>query len=86
MTPPDTDRTTPADPLAVILYRLNAIERRMDTLMTADLYTARDEAMHRRVEALEVAQDEAERALRQLVVGVVTTIAGAAITAGIVIL
>lgn len=82
----DHGSTPPPDPLAVILYRLAAIERRMDSLMTVELYTARDEALRRRMEALEAAQDESNRALRQVIIGVVTTVAGAAVAAGVVVL
>lgn len=83
----DHGNTPPSpDPMAVILYRLAAIERRMDSLMTVELYMARDEALRRRMEALEAAQDEANRTLRQVIVGVVTTVAGAAVAAGVVVL
>lgn len=81
----ERDRAEPADPVAVILYRLTQIERRMDHLMTTEVYVARDEATRRRLEALEAAQDEQERTLRQAVAGVITTVLGAAIVAGIAV-
>lgn len=79
--PPDN-----TDALAVILYRLEHIERRMDRLLTAELYTANHESVSRRVDALEAAQDEQERSLRQVVAGVITAVAGAAVIAGMTLL
>lgn len=71
------------DPLAVILYRLGQIERRMDRMMTAELYVARHEALQARVSELEREQDENARSLRQVVVGVVLAVLTAAVTAGL---
>ena len=57
MTPPDQHPALSrrlhgdpnGDPLAVVLYRLQQIENRMDRLLTAELYTARHEALQARV-------------------------------------
>ena len=73
------------DPLAVVLYRLQQIEKRMDQLLTVDLYLARHEALQSRVRELEREQEEAARTLRQAVVGVIVAVATAAITAGLTI-
>lgn len=75
----------PTDPMAVILYRLTQIERRMDHLMTAEVYVARDEAIRRRLESLEAAQDEQQRTVRQIIAGTITTSLGAAVVAGIAV-
>ena len=74
------------EPLAVVLYRLEQIERRMDRLLTAELYTARHEALQARVTELEREQDEAARALRQVAVGLVLAVGTAVVTAGITVL
>ena len=71
------------DPLAIVLYRLQQIEARMDKLLTAELYVARHEALQLRVAELEREQDETARAVRQVVVGVVLAVLTAAVTAGI---
>lgn len=71
------------DPLAVVLYRLQQIEKRMDRLLTAELYTARHEALQARVLELERQQDEDGRTIRQIVVGLILAVATALITAGI---
>lgn len=76
----------PRDPTAVILYRLEQIERRIDRLLTLEVYTARDESTTRRLEALEAQQDDADRSIRQLLAGLVTTVLGAAVVAGLTIL
>ena len=73
------------DPLAVVLYRLQQIEKRMDQLLTAELYMARHEALQSRVRELEREQEEAARTIRQAVVGVIVAVATAAITAGLTI-
>ncbi len=73
------------DPLAVILYRLQQIERRMDSMMSADLYAARHEALQARVKELEREQDESARSMRQIVVGVVLAVLTTAVTAGLAI-
>lgn len=73
------------DPLAVILYRLGQIERRMDRMMSAELYAARHEALQARVAELEREQDENARSIRQVVVGVVLAVLTAAVTAGLAI-
>ena len=73
------------DPLAVILYRLGQIERRMDRMMSAELYVARHEALQARVAELEREQDENARSIRQVVVGVVLAVLTAAVTAGLAI-
>lgn len=73
------------DPLAVILYRLGQIERRMDRMMTSELYVARHEALQARVSELEREQDENARSIRQVVVGVVLAVLTAAVTAGLAI-
>ena len=74
------------EPLAVVLYRLEQIERRMDRLLTAELYTARHEALQARVGELERKQDEAERSLRQVAVGLVLAVGTGLVTAGMTIL
>lgn len=74
------------DPLAVVLYRLQQIERRMDRMLTAELYQARHEALRGRVEELERQQGEADRSLRQVAVGLVLAVGTAVVTAGITIL
>lgn len=74
------------DPLAVVLYRLGQIEARMDRLLTAELYTARHEALEARVAALEREQDEAARSIRQVAVGLVVAVGTALVTAGMTIL
>lgn len=91
MTPAEQDqqrlRGDPhGDPLAVILYRLQQIERRMDQLLTAELYVARHEALQARVLELEREQDEATRSIRQVAVGLVVAVGTAVFTAGITIL
>lgn len=91
---PEQDRTETArlrgdphgDPLAVVLYRLGQIEARMDRLLTAELYTARHEALQARVLELEREQDEATRSIRQVAVGLVVAVGTAVATAGITIL
>lgn len=74
------------DPLAVVLYRLGQIEQRMDRMLSAELYTARHEALQARVAELERQQDESERSLRQVVVGLILAVGTAVVTAGITIL
>lgn len=74
------------DPLAVVLYRLGQIEQRMDRLLTAELYTARHEALQARVAELERQQDEDQRTIRQIVVGLVLAVGTGIVTAGITIL
>lgn len=74
------------DPLAVVLYRLGQIEQRMDRLLSAELYTARHEALQARVADLEREQDESARAIRQVVVGLVLSVGTAIVTAGLTIL
>ena len=74
------------DPLAVVLYRLEQIERRMDRLLTAELYMARHEALQGRVRELERKQDEADRSLRQVAVGLVLAVGTGLVTAGMTIL
>lgn len=71
------------DPLAVVLYRLQQIENRMDRLLTAELYTARHEALQARVAELERQQDESARSLRQVAVGLIVAVGTALVTAGI---
>ena len=71
------------DPLAVVLYRLGQIEARMDRLVTAELYTARHEALQSRVAELERQQDESARSIRQVVVGLVLAVGTALVTAGL---
>lgn len=71
------------DPLAVVLYRLEQIERRMDRLLTAELYTARHEAIQARVSELEQEQAEARRTMRQVVVGLILAAGTAIVTAGL---
>lgn len=91
MTPPDP---TPGpsrrlhgdpngDPLAVVLYRLQQIEKRMDRLLTVELYTARHEALQARVAELEREQEESARSIRQVAVAVVAAVLTAAVTAGL---
>lgn len=91
MTPPDyspgpSRRLTGdpnGDPLAVVLYRLQQIERRMDKLLTAELYTARHEALQARVSELERQQEESARSIRQIIVAVAGAVLTAAVTAGL---
>lgn len=71
------------DPLDVVLYRLQQIERRMDKLLTAELYTARHEALQARVAELERQQDESDRTIRQVVVGLILAVGTALVTAGL---
>ena len=71
------------DPLAVVLYRLGQIEQRMDKLLTAELYTARHEALQARVADLERQQDESDRTIRQVVVGLILAVGTALVTAGL---
>lgn len=71
------------DPLAVVLYRLQQIEKRMDRLLTAELYTARHEALQARVAELERQQEESARSLRQVIVAVAGAVLTAAVTAGL---
>lgn len=92
MTPAEREQETRlrgdphGDPLAVVLYRLGQIEQRMDRLLTAELYTARHEALQARVQELEREQDESARSLRQIAVGLVLAVGTAVVTAGITIL
>ena len=74
------------EPLAVVLYRLEQIERRMDRLLTAELYAARHEALQARVGELERKQDEAQRSLRQVAVGLVLAVGTGLVTAGMTVL
>lgn len=74
------------DPLEVILYRLGQIERRMDRLVTSELYTARHEALQARVLELEREAEESSRSLRQVAVGLVLAVGTAVVTAGIAVL
>lgn len=93
MTPTPEDRAEQArlrgdphgEPLAVILYRLQQIERRMDGLMTAELYVARHEALQARVRELEHQQDGANRSIRQVGVGLVVAVGTAVVTAGVTV-
>ena len=71
------------DPLAVVLYRLQQIEKRMDMMLTTELYTARHEALQARVLELERQQEEDGRTIRQVVVGLVLAVGTALITAGL---
>ena len=71
------------DPLAVVLYRLQQIENRMDRLLTAELYTARHEALQARVSELEREQEESARSIRQIIVAVAGAVLTAAVTAGL---
>lgn len=71
------------DPLDVVLYRLQQIERRMDKLLTAELYTARHEALQARVAELERQQDDDQRTIRQVVVGLILAVGTALVTAGL---
>ena len=71
------------DPLDVVLYRLQQIERRMDKLLTAELYTARHEALQARVTELERQPDESDRTIRQVVVGLILAVGTALVTAGL---
>lgn len=73
------------DPLDLILHRLDSIERRMDHLMTEEVYVAQDEAIRRRLESLEASKDEARRAVRQIIAGTIATVLGAAVVAGIAV-
>ena len=91
MAPPDRDPALSrrlhgdpnGDPLAVVLYRLQQIEQRMDRLLTAELYTARHEALQARVAELEREQEESARSIRQVAVAVVGAVLTAAVTAGL---
>lgn len=91
MTPPDQSPALSrrlngdpnGDPLAVVLYRLQQIEKRMDRLLTAELYTARHEALQARVSELEREQEESARSIRQVAVAVVGAVLTAAVTAGL---
>lgn len=74
------------EPLSVVLYRLEEIERRMDSLMSSELYSARHEAIQARVSEVEREQDEAQRSLRQIAVGLVLAIGTAVVTAGLTVL
>lgn len=74
------------DPLAVVLYRLEQIERRMDRLLTAELYVARHEALQARVADVERQQDEAARSIRQVAVGLAVAVGTALVTAGLTII
>ncbi len=74
------------DPLAVVLYRLEQIERRMDRLLTAELYVARHEALQARVAEVERQQDEAARSIRQVAVGLAVAVGTAVVTAGLTII
>lgn len=74
------------DPLAVVLYRLEQIERRMDRLLTAELYTARHEALQARVTDVERQQDEAARSVRQVAVGLAVAVGTGLVTAGLTII
>ena len=74
------------DPLAVVLYRLSQIERRMDHLLTAELYMARHEALQARVAEVERQQDEAARSIRQVAVGLAVAVGTALVTAGLTII
>lgn len=74
------------EPLSVVLYRLEQIERRMDRLMSSELYAARHEALQARVLEVEREQDESARSVRQIAVGLVVAIGAALATAGITIL
>lgn len=91
MTPPAEDeqhsfRGDPkGDPLNVVLYRLAQIERRMDRLLSAELYTARHEAIQARVEQLEREQDESNRSIRQIAVGLIVAVGTAVVTAAFTI-
>ena len=73
-------------PLAVVLYRLEQIEARMDHLLTAELYMARHEALQARVRELERQQDESQRSLRQVAVGLILAVGTGLVTAGMTIL
>lgn len=91
MTPPAEDeqnrfRGDPkGDPLNVVLYRLSQIERRMDRLLSAELYKARHEAIQARVEQLEREQDESNRSIRQIAVGLIVAVGTAIVTAAFTI-
>lgn len=76
---PDPER----DALALVLYRLEQIERRMDRLLTAELYTARHEALQTRVRELEAKREESDRTMRQMVVGMIVAVGTALVTAGL---
>ena len=82
MTPPDRPEPN-GDPLAVILYRLQQIERHMDRMMTEELYIARHEALRARVSDLERAAEESARSIRQITVGLVISVGTAIITTGL---
>lgn len=74
------------EPLAVVLFRLQQIEARMDRLLTVELYLARHEALEQRVKEVEREQDESARMLRQVAVGLVLAIGTAVVTAGMTVL
>ena len=74
------------DPLAVVLYRLQQIEARMDRLLTVELYLARHEALEQRVKEVEREQEESARMLRQVAVGLVLAVGTALVTAGMTVL
>lgn len=84
---PDTEpeRRRRGDPLALILHRLDTIERRMDRLMTAELFAARHEAVEQRVRDLEADQHDNQRAIRQIVIALVTAILTGAVAGGLVL-
>ena len=71
------------EPLAVVLWRLEQIERRMDRLLSAELYEARHSSLQGRVSELEREQEENARAMRQVVVGVIVAVLTAVVTAGL---
>lgn len=91
MTPPDQIPGTSrrlngdpnGDPLAVVLFRLQQIEKRMDRLLTSELYMARHEALQARVSELEREQEESARSIRQVAVAVVAAVLTAGVTAGL---
>ena len=74
------------DPLAVVLYRLERIEHRMDRLLTAELYVARHEALQARVADVERQQDESARSIRQVAVGLAVAVGTGLVTAGLTII
>ena len=71
------------EPLEVVLYRLQQIEQRMDKMLTAELFAARHEALQARVAELERQQDESDRTIRQVVVGLILAVGTALVTAGL---
>lgn len=91
MTPPDQipgpSRRLHGDPngepLAVVLFRLQQIEKRMDRLLTSELFMARHEALQARVDELEREQEESARSIRQVAVAVVAAVLTAGVTAGL---